>query len=439
MGVLSALLVWEMDHVGSIPLAALVAAAAISTAALVTRRVGRQLTTIAAHYETLLDEADAASRRLEEANRTKDEFLATLSHELRTPLNSIVGWARLLQSGRLDAAQTKKAIAAIDRAGWAQSRLIDDLLDLSCIVSGKLQISTRPTALQPVVDAAVRALHPAAHAKGIDVSLHLSPTVPPVAADPDRVQQIVWNLVSNAIKFTPNGGRVHVSLSRETEAVVISVRDSGIGFGSDVAGRLFERLHQGDSSSTRAHGGLGVGLGIVRHLVELHGGTVTGVSEGANRGATFEVRLPLQPAAATSEDPEAPAATPVLTGVCVLVVDDNPRDLEVLRASLEQYGAHVVTATNASEARVRYASDMPDVLVSDIRLPDANGWELLQQIRQYDGRQGRRTCAAAVSALARAEDRHRTISAGFRVHVPKPVDPIEFASAVERLAQERRA
>jgi signal transduction histidine kinase len=245
------------------------------------------------HYRRLLKVADEQSRRAEAANRVKDEFLATLSHELRTPLNSVLGWARLLATGKLDSTQTAGAIQAIERAGWAQSRLIEDLLDLSRIISGKLQIHLAPTVLQPVVDAAVDSLRPAAAAKHIALTVTLDRTLGVLAADPDRVQQIVWNLVSNAIKFTPIGGRVDVRLSATSDEAIISVKDTGIGFNRHLAAHLFERVHQGDSTSTRQYSGLGLGLGIVRHLAELHGGTVTASSRGEDAGSLFEVRLPI--------------------------------------------------------------------------------------------------------------------------------------------------
>jgi signal transduction histidine kinase len=250
------------------------------------------------HYRRLLKIADEQSRRAEAANRVKDEFLATLSHELRTPLNSVLGWARLLATSKLDSAQTARAVQAIEQAGWAQARLIEDLLDLSRILSGKLQIHLAPTALQPLVDAAVDSLRPAAAAKQITLTVILDRTLGFLEADPDRVQQILWNLVSNAIKFTPSGGHVDVRLSATSDEAVISVEDTGIGFGRHLAAHLFERFHQGDSTSTRAYSGLGVGLGIVRHLAELHGGTVTASSHGEGAGSLFEVRLPIVAAAA---------------------------------------------------------------------------------------------------------------------------------------------
>jgi signal transduction histidine kinase len=245
------------------------------------------------HYRRLLKIADEESCRAEAANRVKDEFLATLSHELRTPLNSVLGWARLLTTGKLNDAESARAVQAIERAGQAQSRLIEDLLDLSRIVSGKLQIRLVPTALQPLVEAAVDSLRPAAGAKQIALTVTLDRTLGYLEADPDRVQQIVWNLVSNAIKFTPSGGHVDVRLSTSADEAIISVKDTGIGFSRRTAAHLFERFRQGDSTSTRPYSGLGLGLGIVRHLTELHGGTVTASSRGEDAGSLFEVRLPI--------------------------------------------------------------------------------------------------------------------------------------------------
>src|SRR4051812_10020308 len=295
IGALAAILIWEIEHAPSVFLPLLITGIGIAGGIVVARTVRQRIEMLAKHYEGLLRTADEQSRRAEAANRLKDEFLATLSHELRTPLNSVLGWARLLASGKLDAAQTAKAVQAIERAGWAQSRLIEDLLDISQIVAGRLQISPRPILLQPIVDGVIAALHPAATAKQIEVESHLDATIGPVGADPDRLQQIVWNLLSNAIKFTPSGGHVRIRMSKRDHHVCLSVSDTGVGFPAETASHLFERFRQGDSSSTRQYGGLGLGLGIVRHLVEMHGGTVTARSAGPNEGAEFEVLLPLQP------------------------------------------------------------------------------------------------------------------------------------------------
>ena len=245
------------------------------------------------HYRRLLKTADEQSRKGETANRVKDQFLANLSHELRTPVNAVIGWARLLASRKLDDAQTAKAVAGIQRAGWAQALLIEDLLDLSCIVSGKLRINPIAIRIQPIIESAVDSVRPAAAAKQITLGVSLDQQIGFMIGDPDRIRQIVWNLVSNAIKFTPPGGRVDIHLTKRGEDVVIGIQDTGIGFETRVAAHLFQRFHQGDSTPTRKHGGLGLGLNIVRHLVELHGGTVTGWSAGENAGALFRVRLPM--------------------------------------------------------------------------------------------------------------------------------------------------
>jgi signal transduction histidine kinase len=249
-------------------------------------------TALGVHYRRLLTLAAEQSRKAEAANRVKDQFLANLSHELRTPVNAVLGWARLLATGKLDREHTVRAVTGIERAGWAQARLIEDLLDLSCIVSGKLRINPVATLIQPLMEAAVDSLRPAAAAKHITLAVRLDQRIGFLIADRDRIRQIVWNLVSNAIKFTPAGGRVEVGLSTAGDEILLDVRDTGIGFGEQVAAHLFQRFRQGDETSTRKYGGLGLGLGIVRHLVELHGGTVTGWSAGENAGAFFQVRLP---------------------------------------------------------------------------------------------------------------------------------------------------
>jgi signal transduction histidine kinase/CheY-like chemotaxis protein len=439
IGVLAAVLVWEIEHVGSVLLAIALTAGGIAVGVFVARRVRQQIAELSLYYEALLRTADEQSRRAESANRVKDEFLAMLSHELRTPLSSVLGWSRLLASGKLDAGQTVRAVQAIERAGWAQSRVIEDLLDISRIVSGKLELAIRPTLMQPLVESAVRSQRAAAAAKQITLGTDLDPGLGPIAADPDRLQQIVWNLVSNAIKFTPSEGHVDVRLGAAGQEVCLSVHDTGVGFTPEVAAHLFERFRQGDSSSTRQYGGLGLGLGIVRHLVELHGGTVTASSEGDHMGSTFEVRLPLRIADADVTDAAQPDdSAPVLRGVSVLVVDDDPHTRDFVRMTLELYGAFVVTASTAQEARERFTRQPPDVLVSDLVMPDEDGLALIRQIRSLDDAHGGRTPAAALTALARTEDRWRALNAGYQMHVAKPIDPYELASAVEQLVRSPR-
>jgi len=434
IGVVSALLVWEIEHVGSIALAVLLGGIAVGIGALLARHVRVQIDELSTYYETLLRTAEGASMRAEAAGRIKDEFLSTLSHELRTPLNSILGWARLLEGGKLDAMQSARAIQAIERAGWAQSQLIEDLLDVSRIVSGRLQISPVPTLLQPIITFVVQALGPAAAAKGIRVETHLDETIGRIAADPDRLQQMAWHLVSNAIKFTPADGQVVVDLSLRDQHVCFSVTDTGVGFSADTTPLLFERFRQGDSSSTRPFGGVGLGLGIVRHLTEMHGGTVSARSAGPGRGATFEVLLPQRPMAATVPPPEPPAErSPLLDGISVLVVDNDAAALEFVRSSLERFGAAVATAQSADEGRHRFRASPPDVLLSDLRMPGDTGYQFIQDVRALDRERGRHTPAAALTGLARASDRRDALAAGYEMHVVKPIDPFELAMAVEQL------
>jgi signal transduction histidine kinase/CheY-like chemotaxis protein len=438
IGVLAAVLVWEIEHVGSILLALAIAAGGVVFGVVVSRRLRRDIARVADYYAGLLHTADEQSRQADAANRLKDEFLTTLSHELRTPLNSVLGWARLLASGKLDAAQTAHAVQAIERAGWAQSRLIDDLLDLSRIVAGTLELTIRPTAVQPIVESAVESLRPAAEAKHITVQVSIDAGLPLIAADANRLKQVVWNLLSNAIKFTPSGGAVYVNGGATSDQVRLTVRDTGIGFSPEVAEHLFERFRQGDSSSTRAHGGLGLGLGIVRHVVELHGGIVTAASEGANAGSTFDVRLPLRVTHAPAPEPAHPAvAAPSLRGVSVLVVDDDRQALDFARETLERHGAVVGTASSPKEAKMRFRRDPPDVFLSDLVLTGEDGLSLIRDIRRLDHESGRSTPAGALTALARSDDRRRALTAGYQIHVAKPVEPSELVSTVEWLAHTR--
>jgi signal transduction histidine kinase/CheY-like chemotaxis protein len=428
--------VWEIEHVGSILLAAAITAGAVAIGVVVARQLRCDIDRIADYYGGLLRTAEEQSRQAEAANRLKDDFLSTLSHELRTPLNSVLGWARLLASGKLDATQTAHAVAAIERAGWAQSRLIEDLLDVSRIVAGKLELNLHPTVVPPLIEAAVDSLGNAANAKRITVNVSLDATREPIAADPDRLQQVVWNLLSNAIKFTPSGGDVTIRLTSDANDLRLTVTDTGIGFNPDIAAHLFERFRQGDASTTRQHGGLGLGLGIVRHVVELHGGTVTAASAGPNRGSTFEVCIPIRPwTAPLAEPPRAEAPAPSLRGIQVMVVDDDKEAREFARTTLEQYGAIVVTASTAEEAKARFRRQPPDVFVSDLVIPDEDGLQLIRDIRELEHVTGRVTPAAALTALARSDDRRRALSAGYQIHMAKPIDPSELVSAVERLAQ----
>ena len=297
-------------------------------------------------------------------------------------------------------------------------------------MSGRLTLATRHTRVAPLVDAAVRALAPAAQAKRIAVDIDLDRSIGPIAADPDRLQQVVWNLVSNAIKFTPSGGRVRVALASDHRDVRLTVSDSGIGFAPDVAAHMFERFRQGDSSSTRLYGGLGLGLGIVRSIVELHGGTVTATSAGDGRGSTFTVCLPIFAGA----DIPAGAAAPALAGVSVLVVDDDPQQLEFVRAALEEYDASVTIASSAREAQDQFDRHPPDVLLADVLMPGGNGLDLIRYIRELDAAHGGRTPAIALTGLARDNDRREALAAGYQMHIVKPIDPFALARVVDQLA-----
>ena len=440
IGVLSAVLVWEIEHVGSLSLALLIFGGAVVVGIVVAKRLRADIEDLANHYKALLTTADDQSRRAEAANRLKDEFLATLSHELRTPLNSVLGWARLLGSGKLNAEQTRRAVQSIERAGWAQSRLIEDLLDMSQIVAGKLRISPRPTDMQPLIERAVDALRAAADAKSITLELTLDPALKPIDVDRDRLQQVVWNLVSNAIKFTPRGGRVEVRLWPEHDQLCLAVHDTGVGFDPPIAAHLFERFRQGDSSPTRQYGGLGLGLGIVRHVVELHGGTVSAASGGNDTGSTFLVRLPMKQSGAAPIESEQTAAAvpPSLRGVSVLVVDDDPQGRDFVRTTLEQYGASVVTAASAREGREEFRRQTPDVIVSDLVMGRDDGLQFIRDIRKLENARGRTTPAAALTALARTDDRRRALNAGYQMHMAKPVDPVELAATIDRLAHPSR-
>jgi signal transduction histidine kinase len=292
VGVLAAVLMWEIEHVGSAMLAVTIAAGGIIVGIAAAVRLRRDFRSVTRHYQQLLRMSTDQAREAEVANRLKDEFLGTLSHELRTPLNTMLGWARLLRSAKPDQEHIMHAVTAIERAGWTQSHLIDDLLDMSRIVAGTFRIAPRDTCVQPLVEEAVDSLRQAAEAKHIALDVELDATTGPVVADPNRLRQAVWNLISNAIKFTPAGGQVTVRLVKGEEDLRLSVQDTGVGFTPDVAAHLFQRFRQGDGSSTRAQGGLGLGLAIVRHVVELHGGTVRAHSPGVNRGSVFEVCLP---------------------------------------------------------------------------------------------------------------------------------------------------
>ncbi|HVG28703.1 MAG TPA: response regulator [Pyrinomonadaceae bacterium] len=399
----------------------------------------------------MLVREQAARADAERANRTKDEFLATLSHELRTPLTAILGWARLLRTSRFEGEQLTRALETIERNARSQSQLIDDLLDVSRIITGKLRIDAQPIELVPIVEAAIDSIRPAAEAKSISFGVALDPAAGRVSGDADRMQQVVWNLFSNAVKFTPEGGRVEVSLERAGSHARISVADTGVGIDAKFLPFIFDRFRQADGSTTRKHGGLGLGLAIVRHLVELHGGEVSVRSDGAERGSTFQVVLPLleggangnastpaedAPAAAEVEAAAAPAASP-LEGLCVLVVDDEADTRDWIAAVLRRNGAAVRSCGSAAEALRLLDAWEPDMLVSDIGMPREDGYSLIKKVRRSGA--GSRVPALALTAYASADDRARALDAGFQEHLVKPVEPERLVSAIASLVERRRA
>jgi signal transduction histidine kinase/ActR/RegA family two-component response regulator len=392
------------------------------------------------------DRERAARTEAERANRAKDEFVANLSHELRTPLSAILGWSHLLARDELDEEQRRQGIEVIDRNARVQNQLIEDLLDVSRIASGKIRLDVVPMELTAVIEDAIETVRPAANARDIRLHAVLDPRAGPVRGDRDRIQQVLWNLLSNAVKFTPRGGRVSVALERVNSHVEISVSDTGAGISPALLPQLFERFRQDDSSSTRRQSGLGLGLAIVRHLVELHGGSVSAESAGEGQGATFRVMLPLAPLAQPGlGGPRAhPAARSALTaegdhvgllaGVRLLVVDDEADTRSLMKVLLEKAGATVATAGSAHDALRMLPELRPDVLISDIGMPDADGLTLVRRVRSLPAAQGGETPALALTAFARSEDRRKALLSGFQMHLAKPVEPAELVLSVASLA-----
>jgi signal transduction histidine kinase/ActR/RegA family two-component response regulator len=384
------------------------------------------------------------AEELRAVNRLKDEFLATLSHELRTPLSAILGWAQILDTGHLDIEQQKHATETIVRNARAQARLVEDVLDVSGIVSGKLALHLAAVDLAAVVQSAIDMVRPAADAKKIDVRTSFVPHAVMVG-DGDRLRQISWNLLSNAVKFTGKGGVVDVKVEGRESQLVLTVADTGSGIDPEFLPHLFERFRQADSSTTRRHGGLGLGLAIVRHLAELHGGTVTARSPGPERGATFTVAFPVRAVAEAApvqagigrEDEQGapPTPTPALQRIKVLVVDDEGDARELVQAVLAQYGAEVRAASSAQEGFQELRDWQPDVLVADIGMPDEDGYSLIRRVRRLSAIEGGSIPAAALTAYAQAADRERALSSGFQEHVAKPVQPERLAEVVARLAK----
>ena len=385
----------------------------------------------------LLADMEHARREAEVANRVKDEFLATLSHELRTPLGAILLWARLLRGTPLDQATTARALEMIEQDAKALERIVGDILDVSRIIAGKLGLQVGVVDLGPTIEAAIESVRPAANARSIHIECALDRSVTPISGDEARLRQVVWNLLSNAIKFTPKGGRIEVRLERAESWAQITVNDTGRGIEPDFLPHVFERFLQGDSSTTRAHGGLGLGLAIVRHLVELHGGSVHADSPGEGRGATFAVRLPLLPvrpleAGRKSRQP-AGGHAPTLEGVRVLLVEDDLNTRESLGTLLKQRGARVTATESAAEGLRALEREPPDVLVSDLGMPHEDGFALIRKVRALGQGRGGRVPAVALTGYASAETRARALSEGYDVHLPKPADPEELTALIARL------
>jgi len=401
---------------------------------------------IAARASMAVENARSYARATE-ASRLKDEFLATLSHELRTPLNAVLGYARMLRLGTMPAEKAGQALEVVERNATSLKQIIEDVLDVSRIVAGRLRLNVEPVDLPGIVHEACATVMPAADAKGVRVETVIDPLATAVSGDPDRLQQIVWNLMSNAIKFTPRGGRVQLRLSRVNSRVEIAVSDTGSGIAPDFLPFVFERFRQADATFAREHGGLGLGLAIVKQLAELHGGTVSASSEGLGGGATFVVRLPMMivrpPAeAGPREQPHGDRAIPTvetvprLDGIHVLAVDDERDSLELLRSALEGVGATVTTAASASAALDVIRQQAPDVMVADIGMPGVDGLQLIRAIRQLD-EPARSIPAAALTAYARSQDRVTSLASGFQMHLVKPIDPLELIVAVSTLAPRR--
>jgi PAS domain S-box-containing protein len=398
-------------------------------------------------YASLVVDERQARQEAEAANRAKDEFLATLSHELRTPLNAMIGWTRMLRTRSLPPAKAVKALETIERNAKAQADLIEDILDVSRIITGKLRIEIQAADLRTIIDAAIEAVRPAAEGKGIQLEKIIHEVPARFSADPARMQQVIWNLLSNAIKFTSAGGRVCIDVDQVGTDVVIEVKDNGCGIAPEFKPFVFDRFRQLDSTSKRSHGGLGLGLAIVRHLVELHGGTVSVDSEGIGEGATFTVRLPARTAAvqahaverSASRPPPAESEVPAeenplrLDGIKVLLVDDEPDARELLCEVLQHYGAIPIPAVTADEALTLLRAERPDVLLSDIGLPGEDGYSLVSRVRALPPEEGGATPAAALTAYARSEDGRRALSAGFHRHAVKPIQPHALALLVAEL------
>jgi signal transduction histidine kinase/CheY-like chemotaxis protein len=397
------------------------------------------LTAVAIENVRLLELERTAREAAEESNRLKDEFLATVSHELRTPLTAILGWSRLLEGGTLDDSVTQQAVEVIWRNAKAQAQIVDDILDVSRIITGNLYLDLQPLEVVPVVENAINVVRPTADAKGIRVEKDFDSKPAMVSGDANRLQQVVWNLLSNAVKFTDSGGRVRVKIARVGGAVEVSVSDTGLGINKKFLPYVFERFRQADSTTTRQHGGLGLGLAIARHLVEIHGGTINAESGGEGRGATFTIRLPLSEAKVKSfaepDHHKLARSQQLLSGLNVLLVDDDSDTLTLMATALKRREANVTAVSSAGEAILAITRKRPDVLVSDIAMPDEDGYGLIKKIRSLENGVAESLPAVAITAYAKDEDRERALSAGYQIYLAKPVELTELISVVARAAR----
>ncbi|HEY0006248.1 MAG TPA: ATP-binding protein [Pyrinomonadaceae bacterium] len=382
---------------------------------------------------------------VQEASRIKDEFLATLSHELRTPLTAILGWAIMLRTDSFDRETTMRALETIERNARAQTQIVEDVLDVSRIITGNLRLDIRPVEISSVIEASIETIRPTAEAKGIALKTLVDPAAETISADPARLQQVLWNLLSNAVKFTPSGGSVEVRVGRAGAQAMIEVSDTGEGISARFLPHVFDRFRQADGAITRRHGGLGLGLAIVRHLVELHGGTVRAASSGPGLGSTFTLTLPLMPARQDEENDARsntlltgasapPESLPALHGLSVLVVEDEDDTREVLTTMLESRGASVLMASSAAEGLKLLLDARPHLLISDIGMPDEDGYVFIRRVRSLEMEGAGKIPAIALTAYAREEDRMHALLAGYQVHVAKPINPAELLTVVASLA-----
>jgi signal transduction histidine kinase/CheY-like chemotaxis protein len=399
------------------------------------------LTAVAIENVRLLKLERTAREAAEESNRLKDEFLATVSHELRTPLTAILGWSRLLEGGTLDDAATEQAVETIWRNAKAQAEIVDDILDVSRIITGNLSLDLHPLEVVPIVSNAINVVRPTADAKGIKIETYFDTTPTKISGDANRLQQVVWNLLSNAVKFTSTGGRVCIKVLQAGGAVEVSVSDTGQGIRKEFLPYVFDRFRQADSTTTRKHGGLGLGLAIARHMVEIHGGTIRAESRGEGLGATFTIRLPLvettagAPDSADLKQQKLAGSPQLLSGLNVLIVDDDSDTLKLMTTALTRSEANVTAVTSANEAIRAITRKRPDVLVSDIAMPDEDGYGLIEKVRLLENGEAENIPAVAISAYAKDEDRKRALSAGFQIYLSKPVELTELIAVVARAAR----